>query len=586
MANALALASDVIDPMLAGSPTWRALDVVERRPHAGLDIDAMRHAIRDGWRMGVPPLRALVQAGFDWDYLNIFAWATIRDLEVVNIGQYVLRPELWHGLSLETAANLHILPIEVHPAQRRVMAAIANLNNMEAMRELQLRFPGHEVRMVLADPRDIEAALANMRDSLATADLARLSATIESSMAAVVDDSDDANSDSDVVRLARGMVEQALSVRASDIHIDPNEHDALVRFRVDGVLQVMTHHDLRVHASLTNYIKNRSNLDIANTRIPQDGGYNVRLSDSGQTVHLRVATMPTHRRLGDVALEKITLRLVATDESLQTLDDLHFNYDVYDDLKNCFAINSGMVVITGPTGSGKTTTLYAALRLISDVSRNILTVEDPIERRMDGVNQVQVNVKAGMGYPQALRGFLRHDPDVLLVGEIRADTETVRIALEAAMTGRLVLTSTHTSSAAEVPTRLLFMGMEPYVVSSTLRAVISQRLIRTLCDHCKQPVELAGAALEIEWPDDNTPETIYKAVGCAWCKGTGYRGRAAIAEIMRMDEGLEDLICSRMSTRELQEYAVKVGMRTLAGDALVKVAAGETSLEEQARVAP
>lgn len=577
-----------LDPQLRADPVWIAVDLIAQRGESargGLNIVHMRSVILAGWETGISPIRSLYQAGISWDALNIFVWASVQGIEVVDLGQYQIDRAIMGSFSLDKVKALHVLPLVMSEDGHSMTVAVSNLNNMEALKELPLHFPNVEIHIVLAEPKDIDGVVESLQHEDAGAELSYLVAGMESDLVKIeLDTDDDSESDAGIIQLMRQFVEQALSSRASDIHIDPTATNSLVRMRVDGVLQVLSRQDIRLHPQITNYIKAKARLDIANQRIPQDGSYTIRTAREGQ-VQLRVATMPTYHRLADISLEKVTLRVIANDESLTSLESLGLREDSMAWVRQCFTATSGMIVVAGPTGSGKTTTLYSAIKMISDETRNIMTIEDPIERRLAGVNQTQVNMKAGMGYPQALKGFLRHDPDVLLVGEIRADTETVRTAMEAAMTGRLVLTSTHTSSSAEVPTRMLLMGVEPFMVSSALRAVISQRLLRTLCPRCKEGYSAPGVISSVEWPDVvDAPEKLYRPVGCTWCKRTGYRGRAAIAEILNIEEGIEDLICSRVPTREIHDYAVKLGMRPLFQDALIRVAEGTTTLEEAGRI--
>jgi type II secretory ATPase GspE/PulE/Tfp pilus assembly ATPase PilB-like protein len=296
--------------------------------------------------------------------------------------------------------------------------------------------------------------------------------------------------------------------------------------------------------------------------------------------------MPTGYRLGDTVLEKLTLRLVATDSTYVRIEELGFSSGVQQSFDRLMRHHSGMVVVTGPTGSGKTTTMYAALGRIATGDSNIMTIEDPIERRIAGANQAQVNVKAGMTYPAAMRGFLRHDPDVILIGEMR-DVETARIAIEMALAGRLLLTSTHAPSAAGVIARLLSMGIEPYMVASSLQGILAQRLVRVLCPRCKQPEKFETIGT-IRWPlpPERHPKQIFKAKvnGCVACKGTGFKGRVAVGEVLIMDEHIERLICIDTPTNEIAKYAQDQGMIPLSDDTLLKVASGVTSLDEWARV--
>jgi type IV pilus assembly protein PilB len=571
---------------LAADPAWRSLDILDTRPYSKLDTYQMRSVMLTGWARGQRPLRALLEAGYDWDLLNLFMGIVVQGLEVVDLGRVRVQASTVAPFPLELARTSHVLPI--HRDDNTVIAATSSISNMEALRELEVRFPNLDISLVLAEPGDIEAVVDQLMIEAEATNVAELAQSIEMSTQLVEED-DDSSSDAAVVQLARSLVEQALNTRSSDIHIDPQPgrgRGSVVRFRIDGVLVDMPANDIRLHPPLTNYFKARANMDIANRRVPQDGSYRVKIAQ-GEPLHMRVATMPTGYRLGDTVLEKITLRLVATDSSFEQLPDLGFSQTVQQSWERLLQHHAGMIVVTGPTGSGKTTTMYASLGMLAVNVQNVMTIEDPIERRISGANQTQVNLLAGMTYPAAMRGFLRHDPDVILVGEMR-DAETARIAIEAALAGRLLLTSTHAPSAAGVIARLLSMGMEPYMVASALQGVLAQRLIRTLCPRCKQP-ETALNLADIPWPmpPDQRPQEgqVFSAHGCVVCKGIGYKGRMAVGEVLVMDETLERMICADTPTREITAYARQQGMVTLNDDALLKAAQGLTSLEECARVA-
>jgi type IV pilus assembly protein PilB len=321
-----------------------------------------------------------------------------------------------------------------------------------------------------------------------------------------------------------------------------------------------------------------ADINIAERRIPQDGRISARVG--GQSVDLRVATLPT------VYGEKVVMRILDKSQALLTLDDQGFLPDVLSRYEASYTKPYGTIMVTGPTGSGKSTTLYATLNILNQVDRNIITVEDPVEYRLAGINQVQIHSRAGLSFAAALRSILRCDPDIVLVGEIR-DKETATIAIEAALTGHLVLTTLHTNDAASTPQRLVEMGVEPFLVTSALSCVLAQRLARRLCHHCAEPYQPTEAELlEAGWPMETTAEwpTLHRAVGCNACGRTGYKGRFALHEVLSVTEEVERLIIERRSTEDVKKAAVMQGMVPLRGDGLRKVAAGMTSLEEVFRV--
>ncbi|WP_029069731.1 GspE/PulE family protein [Jonesia quinghaiensis] len=389
---------------------------------------------------------------------------------------------------------------------------------------------------------------------------------------------DSATDDAPIVRYVILVVTQAIKDRASDIHIEPTEHDLRVRYRIDGVLHEMQKSPKSTQNAVTSRIKILADIDIAEKRKPQDGRMSV--THNGRKIDLRVATLPT------VWGEKIVMRILDNSTASLDLRDLSFgekNLEIY---KESYSKPYGMILVTGPTGSGKSTSLYATLNAVSKPEINVITVEDPVEYRLPGINQVQVNPKAGLTFASALRSILRSDPDVVLIGEIR-DHETAQIAIEAALTGHLVLSTLHTNDAPSAITRLTEMGIEPFLVGSALDCVVAQRLARKLCDKCKepyQPTERELLSANFPWvPGEEFPQ-LYRPGGCATCSGTGYRGRLALHEVMQVNEHIERLAVSRSSAAEISETAQKAGMYTLREDGWMKVIEGRTSIEEVLRV--
>jgi type IV pilus assembly protein PilB len=386
--------------------------------------------------------------------------------------------------------------------------------------------------------------------------------------------------DAPIVKFVNLLITQAVADRASDIHVEPAERDLRIRFRIDGVLHEVMHSPKSIQAGVISRLKVMSEINIAERRIPQDG--RMSLTVGGKPVDLRVATLPT------VFGEKVVMRILDKGQALLSMDDQGFLPDVLDRFESSYRKPYGTILVTGPTGSGKSTTLYATLNILNEVHRNIITIEDPVEYRLPGINQMQINQKAGLSFAAALRSILRADPDVLLVGEIR-DRDTATIAVEAALTGHLVLTTLHTNDAASTPLRLLEMGVEPFLVTSALDCVLAQRLARKLCDRCREAYQPSEAELvEAGWPMEQIDGTdwpvLYRSVGCGACGKTGYRGRFALHEVMTVTEEIERLVIERRSTDDLRKVAVMEGMIPLREDGFRKVAMGLTSLEEIFRV--
>ncbi len=373
---------------------------------------------------------------------------------------------------------------------------------------------------------------------------------------------------------------QAISDRASDIHIEPDEKSLRIRFRIDGILYETMTLPKAVHPSLTARIKILAEMDIAETRLPQDGNFNVRMDQRG--FEIRVSTFPT------IYGENVVLRLLDQTSPLFTLEELGFSEEMLNQFKQLLRKTTGMILVTGPTGSGKTTTLYASLNLINSVDKNIITIEDPVEYRLPLIRQTQINPKAGITFATGLRSILRQDPDVIMVGEIR-DLETAQIAVQAALTGHLVLSTLHTNDAPEAITRLLDIGVEPYLISSSVIGVLAQRLVRTICPHCKTSLpgdeitlkELKGMNLKLD-----TPFVLYRGKGCKQCKQSGYLGRTGIYELLVVDESIKRLISEKASSELIRLTArEKTGLKSLREDGLLKVGKGITSREEVNRVA-
>jgi general secretion pathway protein E len=383
----------------------------------------------------------------------------------------------------------------------------------------------------------------------------------------------DAENDAPVIRMINALLTQAVRDNASDIHIEPFETRSVVRFRVDGTLKDVVEPHRALHAAMVSRLKIMAELDIAEKRLPQDGRITLRLA--GRPVDVRVSTLPTGHG------ERVVLRLLDKDAGRLNLEKLGMEVSTLTQIDELMGQPHGIVLVTGPTGSGKTTTLYAALSRIDATVTNVMTVEDPVEYDLDGIGQTQVNPRIDMSFARALRAILRQDPDVIMIGEIR-DLETAQIAVQASLTGHLVLATLHTNDTASSVTRLTDMGVEPFLLSSSMLGILAQRLVRCLCTVCREAYVPSPAELSLL--EGAKPAMLYRPTGCPACTHTGYHRRTGIYELMRVDEGLRHLIHDRVAEQELRTYALQKGMKSLRQDGLRLVTEGVTSLEELLRV--
>jgi general secretion pathway protein E len=385
----------------------------------------------------------------------------------------------------------------------------------------------------------------------------------------------DETSEAPIIKLVNHIFAQAVKSQASDIHIEPYHHHLQVRFRLDGVLHNVLGPPRRLHAAIVSRIKVMARLDIAEKRLPQDGRMEVKIGE--RLVDVRVSCLPT--AFG----ERVVLRLLEKSGKLLSLDEIGLSADALAEMKNLLQLSHGIILVTGPTGSGKTTTLYAALSYINSPDKNILTIEDPIEYQLDGIGQMQVNQKINLTFASGLRSMVRQDPDVILVGEIR-DRETAEIAIHAALTGHLVFSTLHTNDAASAVTRLIDMEIEPFLVSSAVQAIIAQRLVRVLCPHCKEAYEAGEAQRAEAGLSEEIPGPIFRENGCEKCLETGYRGRTGIYEFLRMSEELKGLVLRTSDSNQINKAARAEGMVSLRMDGIRKVTEGKTTISEVLRV--
>ncbi len=497
-------------------------------------------------------------------------------LRYVDLNEAEIDPLAIGVLSAELCRRHMVLPIA--RSTNELTLAVVDPDDIIALDDVA-GMTGLSVRPVITTREGMAQALDRyLRHDNEIADLSsELSATAATLGGADATESLDSDDDEvPIVRFVNLIVSQAIQDRASDIHIDPTEKHLRVRYRIDGVLKDTQEGPLSIRDGVISRLKIMSGIDIAEKRRPQDGRISVTHND--RTVDLRVATLPT------VWGEKIVMRILDNSAQKLRLGDLHMSQRNLEAFSESFRKPHGMVLVTGPTGSGKSTTLYTTLTEIARPEINVITVEDPVEYRMEGISQMQVNPRAGLTFASALRSILRGDPDVVLVGEVR-DSETARISVEAALTGHLVLSTLHTNDAPSAITRLVEMGIEPFLIASALDSVVAQRLARRLCAECvvRRPADPQIVAdLGFRLPAGGA--MIGEPHGCPRCSGTGYRGRVALHEVMRMTEGIERLTVARASGVDIRRQAIEEGLVPLREDGWQKVLGGVTSLEEVLRV--
>ncbi len=497
------------------------------------------------------------------------ALARVLGLPLVDAASFPAAIATVPEVSAPFLRDRRALPLSADSAS--VLVAMANPLDHEAVEGIAFA-TGRRVERCVARGGDIDAAIDRLyrtdtaievEDEVDAGDLERLK---------------DLVSDAPVIRAVNRLIADAVDARASDIHLEPTEDRLAVRFRIDGLLRDMPACPPAMRAPVVSRIKVMAGLNIAERRLPQDG--RLRLTVRGHEIDLRVATAPS------IHGESVVMRIL--DRANLALEPKALGFDADLEARFLAALSQphGIMLVTGPTGSGKTTTLYAALAHLNARERKLMTIEDPIEYRLAGVMQSQINPAIGYTFSSALRSFLRQDPDVMMVGEIR-DTETAQIAVQAALTGHMILSTLHTNTAAGAVTRLLDMGVEPFLLSSVLKGVLAQRLVRRLCTHCREPYEADPALLEqlgIAVPNGGAT-TFYRPVGCPQCKGSGYAGRIAVFEFLPIDRELAALILHRADTRAIADAGLRAGLRALRSDGIAKAQLGLTALEEVLRVA-
>jgi len=536
--------------------------------------DRARQAIEAARTAGRAPEQLLLEQGaIDADQLSR-AVAERYGLDHIDLAVYQVDMAAANLITVNTARRYRALPVGFADKQTLIVA-MADPTNVLAVDDIQIA-TALDCRVAVAAEEDIEALIGrlNTLQSAVTEAVSEGEAEAEGELAEVSDMEVSAE-DAPVIKLVYSILGQAVGEGASDVHFEPGESEMRVRFRIDGVLREAAHVPKRMISAVVSRVKIMSDLNIAEKRVPQDGRVSIVVEE--RRIDLRITTLPTQRGEG------ATIRILDKDNAQRSLDELGMDGSGRERFADSFHQAYGAVLVTGPTGSGKSTTLYAALQEINDIEKNIITIEDPVEYRLDGINQINVNRKAGLDFATGLRSILRADPDVVMVGEIR-DAETARIAIEAALTGHLMLTTLHTNDAPGAITRLTKMGIEAFLTASAVDCVVAQRLARKLCSHCKQrtvvpPQALADAEIRVGGEIE-----AYEPVGCSRCNQSGYRGRVGLYSVMRMSERIKEMTVAQAPEAEIAATAREEGMFTLREDGIAKVRAGLTSLEEVIRV--
>jgi type IV pilus assembly protein PilB len=537
--------------------------------------DQLTEAFNEHQREGRALGRVLVERGMLTEGQLVAALAEQIGLPFVDLSDYPADGAAVAAVPPAVCRRYNVLPI-AFDEDGKLFVAMSDPANVFAIDDIR-SLTGRDVRPAVATKSDVTAAIN--RYHRVDGDLDDLSMALDT----VEDEQDLSNvkavvEDAPIVKFVNLLITQAIQDRASDIHIEPTERDLRVRFRIDGVLHEIMRSPKNIQSGVISRLKIMADINIAERRVPQDGRLSV--NANGKKIDLRVATLPT------VWGEKVVMRVLDNSTAMLKLSDLGFSDGNYERYAESFTKPYGMILVTGPTGSGKSTTLYATLNIVSRPEINVITVEDPVEYRIPGINQVQTNVKAGLTFASALRSILRSDPDVVLIGEVR-DHETAQIAIEASLTGHLVLSTLHTNDAPSAVTRLVEMGIEPFLVGSALDCVLAQRLARRLCAKCREaytPDPETLRAARFPWQDGMELPTMYRPVGCSACSKTGYRGRLALHEVMPITEDIERLAVERASAITIEHVAREQGMVSLRDDGLQKVLQGVTTLEEILRV--
>jgi len=535
--------------------------------------DRARQAIEEARTAARPPEHLLVEQGAITPDQLSRAIAERYGFDHIDLAAFQVDMAAANLISVATARRYHALPVGFVDSET-LLVAMGDPTNVLALDDIQMA-TGHVCQVAVASDEDIEALIGRLNSLQSAVTEATVEEEEEQEGLAEVSDMQVSAEDAPVIKLVYSILGQAVGDGASDVHFEPGEDQMRVRFRVDGVLREAAHVPKRMVGAVISRVKIMSDLNIAEKRVPQDGRVSIAIDD--RRVDLRITTLPTQRGEG------ATIRILDKDNAQRSLDELGMDGTGRERFEDAFHQAYGAVLVTGPTGSGKSTTLYAALQDLNEVEKNIITIEDPVEYRIGGINQINVNRPAGLDFATGLRSILRADPDIVMVGEIR-DGETARIAIEAALTGHMMLSTLHTNDAPGAITRLTKMGIEAFLIASAVDCVVAQRLARKLCSNCKSRKLVPQEALEEAGIPVGGEIEGYEPVGCGRCNQSGYKGRVGLYSVMGLSERIKEMIVDQAPESDIAAVAREEGMLTLREDGVLKVRSGLTSIEEVLRV--
>ncbi len=540
-----------------------------------ITLDQLKVAIVDSEKSGEPLRRTLVKFGMVSEEDIITFFEEQLGIPKVELSRFLIDPKVINLIPEDLARKYLAIPL--FRIGDTLTLAIGDPLNVIALDEIHLK-TGCLIEPVVASEADIKQAInqyygvsGGIEDVIKSIDIKKIEVSEEEES---IEKLQDIAEEAPIIRLVNLILMQAIRDSASDIHVEPEEKDLHIRYRIDGILHDIITIPKHLQAAIISRIKIMSDLNIAVKRTPQDGRFQIKLEEN--QIDLRVSTFPS------IHGENVVLRLLSASSIFLGLEQLGFSPQNLEQFKSLIRRPYGIILVTGPTGSGKTTTLYSALETINTPEKNIITIEDPVEYRLPGIRQSQINPKAGLTFATGLRSILRQDPDVIMVGEVR-DRETAEIAIQAALTGHLVFSTLHTNDAAGALTRLIDMGAEPFLISSSVIGIVAQRLVRTICPSCKEEWTPGEPILQEIGIESRGRLNLYKGKGCKSCKNTGYKGRIGVFELLIVDDKIRELILSRTSSSIIKKEAEKVGMKTLRADGIDKIISGITTIDEVIR---
>jgi type IV pilus assembly protein PilB len=536
-----------------------------------LSESQVKEAIDEGRRTGEPLIRSILRQGMVDENSMISFLEKEMEIPRVDLSSYLVDQKTVNLVPISIAKKYHLIPL--FKVGDVLTIAMVDPFDVLALDEVRTRTKS-DVEPMVASAKDVDQAIAQYYGVAGSVeDILKDIGPVPQDQTPVAVETP--AEEAPIIKLVNTLVMRALMEGASDVHIEPTEKNIRIRYRVDGLMHDVSNTPLHLLSSIVTRIKVMSKMDISESRLPQDGRFELKVEN--KVVDVRVSTFPS------IYGEAIVMRLLDKTNAIFSLGELGFNETNLQKFEETVKRPYGIILVTGPTGSGKTTTLYATLNHILSPEKNIMTIEDPVEYELAGVRQAQVNSKAGLEFANALRSMLRQDPDIILVGEIR-DLETARVAIQAALTGHLVFSTLHTNDAAGTLTRLVEMGIEPFLASSAVAAVIAQRLIRTICPRCKAAYTPSPELLKKIGLDPQKKYEFFQGKGCKTCRSTGYKGRMGIFELLTVDNKVQELVLRNATASEVKQLAIQQGMRTLRDDGLQKVLEGKTTIDEVIRV--